>query len=288
MPELPEVETVARQLAPLLAGRILRRIEVRDALLKVPDRHRAQGRRVLGVTRLGKQVAITLGPTAGDPPTCRLLCHLRMTGRLIWLDSGETRGNPRHVRATLRFDAGRVLFVDPRRFGTLRVVPGDAPAGQSGVDPMTRAFTPPALAGLLAGSRQGLKPWLLRQDRLEGIGNIYASEILFHAGLDPRRAAGSLSRDEIGRLHGAVRSVLARAIRHCGTTFSDFGDTRGRPGGFGRLLAVYGREGAPCRACGARVLRLAQQSRSTFYCEHCQGTGRGGTLVASGRLGARR
>ncbi|MBI5499135.1 MAG: bifunctional DNA-formamidopyrimidine glycosylase/DNA-(apurinic or apyrimidinic site) lyase [Deltaproteobacteria bacterium] len=280
MPELPEVETVARQLAPLLAGRVLRRIDVRGPLLEVADRHLARGRRVLGVTRLGKQVAIALGPAGRGTAACRLICHLRMTGRLIWLGPGETRGNPRHVRATLRFDGGRLLFIDPRRFGTLRMESADAPVGNSGTDPMDGRFTPPVLAGLLGGSRQGLKPWLLRQDRLLGIGNIYASEILFAARLDPRRAAGSLSRGEIRRMFGAVRSVLARAIRHCGTTFSDFGDTRGRPGGFGRLLAVYGREGLPCRGCGRSVRRIVQQSRSTFYCERCQGPRRAGMFVA--------
>ena len=123
MPELPEVETVARRLDPLLGGRVLRRIEVRDPLLVVDARRRAVGRPVRGVARRGKEVAIVLGGRRGGPDAIELRCHLRMTGRLIWLADGETRATPRHVRATLRFDGGRVVFDDPRRFGTMAVVP---------------------------------------------------------------------------------------------------------------------------------------------------------------------
>ena len=287
MPELPEVETVARQLAPLLVGRVLRRFDVRDPLLAVEHRRRALGRTVRQVTRRGKEVAILLDGRRGAPGACELRCHLRMTGRLIWLATGETRATPRHVRATLFFAGGRVVFDDPRRFGTMAVVPEGLPGKQAGLDPTTKAFTPTVLEVLLAGSRQELKAWLLRQDRLGGIGNIYASEILFAARLDPCCAAGSLGSLEVRRLHAAVRSVLSRAIRHCGTTFSDFADPCGRPGRFGRLLAVYGREGLPCRVCGRIVRRIAQQGRSTFLCGHCQGGGPSGTDVAVGTSGAR-
>ena len=287
MPELPEVETVARQLAPLLVGRVLRRIDVRDPRLDFARRRRALGRTVREVTRRGKEVAIVLRGRRGAPGDCELRCHLRMTGRLIWLATRETRATPRHVRATLFFSGGRVVFDDPRRFGTLVVLPQGRPAEPPGLDPTTGAFTPPALVDLLQGSRQELKPWLLRQDRLGGIGNIYASEILFAARLHPRRAAGSLRSGDVRRLHAAVRSVLSRAIRHCGTTFSDFADARGRPGGFARLLAVYGREGLPCPVCGSAVRRIAQQGRSTFLCGPCQGGDPAGTDVATGSSGAR-
>lgn len=174
-----------------------------------------------------------------------------------------------------------MVFSDPRRFGTLAIVPGGTPAKGGGVDPTTAEFTPESLGALLAGSRQAMKAWLLRQDRLGGIGNIYASEILFAARLDPRRGAGTLGPQDVRRLHAAIRAILRRAIRHCGTTFSDFGDVRGRPGGFGRLLAVYGREGEPCRCCGRGVRRIVQQSRSTYLCGHCQRRTGSGTDTAT-------
>lgn len=270
MPELPEVETVARQLAPLLRGHVLRRFEVVDPLLDVPDRHQLVGLRARNVTRDGKQVSLVFCRSGARGASCRLLCHLRMTGRLVWIASGETPRGTRHVRARLHFDRGCLLFVDPRRFGTMRVSRAGEACGPGGLDPTSPAFTRGALERLLHGSRQELKAWLLRQDRLVGLGNIYTSEILFAAGLDPLRKAGTLRPDEVRRLHRATRGVLLRAIRHRGTTFANFGDARGLPGDFQRLLAVYGRDGEPCRRCGRPIERLVQQGRSTFHCPFCQ------------------
>ena len=193
------------------------------------------------------------------------------------LGAGPDRTEPRHLRARFKLDGGALLFYDPRRFGTLEVVPADAaqpgaPAELqgAGVDPLGSAFTKAKLATLLEGSRQALKPWLMRQDKLAGIGNIYASEILFAARLHPERLAGSLDSGETTRLHAEIKRVLKAAIKHCGTTFSDFQDAHGAPGGFRRLLKVYGREGQACRACGALVQRVVQQQRGTFYCPACQ------------------
>lgn len=279
MPELPEVETVARQLAPLLAGRRVRAVQVLDAKLESPQLAALAGQRIVRVYRLGKRVAIALGPARAREPSqaqCVLLVHLRMSGRLIWTP-GRTAPEQRHLRARFMLDGGALLFNDPRRFGTLEVVPVDAaqpglPAELpgAGVEPLGSAFTKAKLAALLGSSRQALKPWLLRQDKLAGIGNIYASEILFAARLHPARPAGSLKPGETARLYAAIRRVLKLAIKHCGTTFSDFQDAHGAPGGFRRLLKVYGREGQPCRACGAPVLRVVQQQRGTFYCPACQ------------------
>jgi formamidopyrimidine-DNA glycosylase len=282
LPELPEVETVARQLAPLLRGRLLRRFEVLDPLLSVPNRHLLRGLQAQKVTRDGKQVSLVFRRTDARGASCRLLCHLRMTGRLIWLASGETPRGTRHVRARLHFDRGCLIFLDPRRFGTMRVSgSGERPRPQ-GLDPTSPAFTAGALERLVRGSRQALKAWLLRQDRLVGLGNIYASEILFAARLDPLRKAGSMRSDETRRLHRATREVLRRAIRHRGTTFADFGDAHGLPGGFQRLLTVYGRDGEPCRRCGRPIERLLQQGRSTFRCPACQQGRVPGTNVAHG------
>lgn len=279
MPELPEVESVARQLAPRLRGRVLRSIELFDPRLRGFDPRPLLGRVVAGVRRTGKQVEIRFRGTPRSATT-RLLCHLRMTGRLVWLTTGETPPDSRHLRARLRFDGGDLLFIDPRRFGTLRSPATSCGPPATGLEPLSRACTPRRLARLLEGSRQQLKPWLLRQDRLVGIGNIYASEIAFHARLHPCRPVASLRPEEIRRLHRAIRAVLRRAIRHGGTTFSDFADAAGRAGRFRAMLAVYDRGGRPCRRCGAPVVRFVQQQRSTYFCPLCQPVIRLGTNAA--------
>jgi formamidopyrimidine-DNA glycosylase len=138
------------------------------------------------------------------------------------------------------------------------------------MDPLSPHLTPASLGRLIGESRQNVKAWLLRQDRLVGLGNIYASEILFVAGISPLREAGSLSPDEHGRLWRATRRVLRRAIRNCGTTFSDFQDAQGLTGSYQHYLKVYGREDEPCPACRTPVVRIVQQQRSTYYCPRCQ------------------
>ncbi len=139
-----------------------------------------------------------------------------------------------------------------------------------GVDPLSDELDVGLFHKLLGNGRQDLKAWLLRQDRLVGLGNIYASEILYAARLDPRRGVSSLSRNEVRRLHGATKRILDRAIERCGTTFSDFQDARGQSGGFARFLKVYRREGAPCRRCKKQISRIVQHGRSTFFCDSCQ------------------
>jgi len=278
MPELPEVETVARQLAPLLCGRRVRRIEILDPRLGTVDARRIRGRRIRAVSRLGKQVALELaGRKAGDG-TLWLAFHLRMTGRLVFDGAAETNGS-KHLRAVLVLDRGSLFFLDARRFGVLRLCRSPEEVAPTGLDPLSDGFIPRALAALLAGSGQEIKPWLLRQDRLAGIGNIYASEILFAARIHPRRRAGSLSPAEARRLCASARRVLRRAVEHGGTTFSDFRDADGRTGSFQKFLAVYGREGEGCRRrCRGRIERAAQHGRSTFFCPRCQrdGAGMGG------------
>lgn len=276
MPELPEVETVARQLSPLVAGQTVRGLEILDRKLTLSREEvdRIVGRRIRTVQRLGKQVVLELAPP-GRQAGCSawLAVHLRMTGRLRWYAAQSEPETERHLRARFALDRGRLLFFDARRFGTLRLHDSREQAEPAGLDPMSAAFTLPRLAELCDGGEGELKPWLLRQDRLVGLGNIYASEILHQAGLNPRRRPASLAPAELGRLHRAIRQVLRRAIEHCGTTFDTFEDARGASGGFQRFLAVYGREGEPCRSCGHPVARLVQQGRSTFYCPVCQETG---------------
>ena len=266
MPELPEVETVARQLARRLCGRTVRRLEIRDPRLRNGRTPRIAGREIVGVTRSGKRVLIELAPSRGSRPLW-LAVHLRMTGRLLFAERGK--GSVDHVRARFWLDRGELLFVDTRRFGTFTWYTTREAAAPAGIDPLAPELTAAALAGLLRVSRQQLKAWLLRQDRLTGLGNIYASEILHAARLSPFREAGSLERGEARRLLTATRRILRRAIRNCGTTFSDFQDANGVEGSYQRFLAVYDREGQSCRRCHSQIERVVQQQRSTFFCPRC-------------------
>ncbi len=269
MPELPEVETVVRGLAPVLEGRKIHKLEVFDNKLAVRPRQLPRGRIITRVFRHGKEIVIDLSLKAKRNRPLWLCVHLRMTGRLIW-NPPPYAPPERHLRARVSLDHGNLLFIDTRRFGTMRVLDSLENAFAAGLDPFSPEFTAAKLADLLHGSTQEIKPWLLRQDRLVGLGNIYASEILFAAKISPARPGGSLNRTEMRRLHGHTRRVLQRAIKYCGTTFSDFQDSRGQSGGFRRLLKVYGREDAPCRRCGQPIEKLVQQGRSTFFCPVCQ------------------
>jgi formamidopyrimidine-DNA glycosylase len=270
LPELPEVETVARQLAPLVTGRKVRALHILDPFLRRARTPRIAGRRVTRVSRSGKRVLVELSARERGGERLCLAVHLRMTGRLIWLAGrGPGRPRPRH-RARLALDGGEPLFTDTRRFGTLDWYRRREEAEPEGIDPLSAELTAQHLAGLLAGSSQSLKSWLLRQDRLVGLGNIYAAEILHHARLSPFRQARSLSPPEVRRLRSSMRRILERAIRNCGTTFSDFLDARGLEGSYQRLLAVYGREDQACRRCGSAIERSVQQQRSTYFCPGCQ------------------
>jgi formamidopyrimidine-DNA glycosylase len=268
MPELPEVETVARQLAAPLTGRSIEALHVFDDRLRAPALDAVRGRTIETALRLGKQVVMPL--VGGRGPRSWLAVHLRMTGRLL-IVAHAPAADERHLRAALELDRGWLLFVDPRRFGTLRHHRRRRGVMPPGDEPLSRRFTARRLAGLLGSSRTPLKPWLLRQDRVTGLGNIYASEILHAARLSPDRPAGSLDEAEVRRLHRATRRVLRAAIECCGTTFSDFQDAHGVTGSFQRFLQVYGREGEPCLRCRGPVRRTVQQGRSTFSCGGCQG-----------------
>lgn len=282
MPELPEVETVARQLDSLISGRAVRSLRIIDGLLGEIPAGRVRGSRVRRVFRLGKQVLLELERTTKSAPRLWISVHLRMTGRLLW---SPGTGHPApseqpHLRARFSLQGGVVDFVDPRRFGVIRLADDLAVFQPPGLDPTAREFTPGRLRRLLTDSRQEIKPWLLRQDRITGLGNIYASEILARARLHPARTAGWLGVDEIRRLHGATVTILRRAIRHCGTTISDFQDSAGESGDFQRFLAVYGHADDPCRRCRTKVKRMVQQGRSTFFCPVCQPA----TAVAKGAV----
>jgi formamidopyrimidine-DNA glycosylase len=225
--------------------------------------------RVCGIARLGKYLLI-------DFSTGRvLLAHLGMSGRIVIVPRSTAR-EP-HTHAVLRLDSGDDLrYVDPRRFGALAVYPRGAVRASDelralGPDPLGGGFTPAYLAGALAATRGvAVKSFLLDQRRIAGLGNIYASEVLWVARIAPRRRANQVRGDEVARLHRAVVDVLSAAVARRGTTLRDYVDAGGEGGENQEFLAVYDRAGEPCGECGARVRRIVQGARSTFYCPRCQ------------------
>jgi len=284
MPELPEVETIARGLRASLVGRTVVGVEVRWARSLIPPDPTTFARRlvhrgqvVTDVTRRGKWVVITL--SGGDT----LLVHLRMTGQLV-LEPGGGYGKPpysggecpddRHVRALLFLDDGRRLrFSDQRKFG--RIVLTAKPQqvlGDLGPEPLGDDFTPARLREMLAQRRGRIKPLLLNQRFLVGLGNIYTDEALWQAGIHPLRRADTLSPAEVRRLHRAIRSVLRAAIASGGTTLPDaaYQQPDGRSGEFASRLAVYGRVGQPCPRCGTTIERIKISQRGTHLCPRCQ------------------
>ena len=271
MPELPEVETVARGLHASLVGRTVVGVEVRWARSVVPPEPDAFARRLTGqavadVRRRGKWVVI--GLSGGDT----LLVHLRMSGRLV-LES-EPCLDDRHLRVLLFLDDGRRLhFSDQRKFGrmVLTTEPQEV-LGGLGPEPLADDFTPQRLGEMLARRRGRIKPLLLNQRFLAGLGNIYADEALWRAGVHPLRRAGTLTPAEVRRLHQAIRSVLRAAIASGGTTLPDriYQQADGRAGEFAGWLVVYGQAGQPCPRCGAPVERIRVGQRGTHFCPCCQ------------------
>ncbi len=271
MPELPEVETIVRELQASVPGRRIEQVRVfrDDALGDVPPRDFTdglRGRTIQRVSRRGKYLLFAL------QPEYYLIGHLRMTGKFVL---SEPLSEPHvHHRVWFGLDDGRLLiFQDARCFGTLRLVARLADSVQLaglGMDPLGRGFTVTWLAEALSHSRAPLKSWLMDQSRIAGLGNIYVAEILFAAGLSPLRPANTLDGAETARLQNATRKILRKAIRKNGTTISDFARVDEKRGEFQSLLQVYGRESDPCPRCATPIARIVQQQRSTFYCSACQ------------------
>ncbi len=256
MPELPEVETMVRGLRPHVMGGTILSVHVWDKKLSHLPPALALPATVSTLSRRGKHILFNLEDRI-------LVLHLRMSGRIVWAQK-RPRGR---VRLSLRFPGGGVHLVDPRRLGTAEVV-----------SHFEEGLGPEPLEGLgwlptaLWGSRRPVKLWLMDQENIAGIGNIYAAEILFRAGIAPTRPTRSLSRAEIARLQKAIPSVLEEAIAACGTTLPDglYRGPTGEIGAFAGELAVYGRAGEPCRRCESLVVRSVLGGRGTYFCPRCQ------------------
>jgi formamidopyrimidine-DNA glycosylase len=271
MPELPEVETVARGLRASLVGSTIVDVEVRWARSVVPPDLAAFaagliGQTVTAVGRRGKWIIVSLKKAGA------LLVHLRMTGRLV-IEPVDAPDDP-HVRVLLQLDDGRRLrFSDQRKFGRL-VLSSDPHAilADLGPEPLADDFTAARLEEMLARRRGRIKPLLLNQRFLAGLGNIYADEALWRASLHPLRRADTLTPAEVRRLFQAIRSLLQAAIGSGGTTLADsaYQQPDGRSGEYADLLAVYGRTGQTCQRCRTEIERIVVGQRSTHYCPRCQ------------------
>jgi len=271
MPELPEVETIRRQLAPHLEGRTLTDVEILDprwtrplAPQEVADQLR--GARIEHVGRSGKYLVWTL---SGDR---YLLMHLRMTGTLLF----DPALDPVHTRVRFELDDGhRLVYVDPRRFGTGEVLLGssarDAYLGQRlGVEPFTSEFTAEHLHRLARGRTAPVKAFVLDQRRIAGVGNIYADEALFRAGIHPLRPAGRLTIADWARVRDGIEEALAAGIEAKGASIDDFRHVDGARGSFQDRFLVHTRADEPCPRCGRPIRKIVVGGRGTYVCENCQ------------------
>jgi formamidopyrimidine-DNA glycosylase len=270
MPELPEVESVARALRLSLLDRQLTGLRVRfPGVLSQPvarTRRALLGRRLADVHRHGKYLLLTF--VDGERPPSHLMIHLRMTGQIFVLPSYHP---DRHVHLVLDFSGLKVFYRDIRKFGRFTLVESALrPAALAHVGPDMLAVRFRSWQSRVAGRRAPIKAVLLNQGVAAGLGNIYADEALFRARIHPAAPCAALTRQELARLLAAAKSVLRLAIRHGGTTFMNFVDFDGRPGNFRRRLRVYGRTGEPCPRCAEPIARLVIAGRSSHFCPRCQ------------------
>ncbi|XKH60620.1 bifunctional DNA-formamidopyrimidine glycosylase/DNA-(apurinic or apyrimidinic site) lyase [Halomonas sediminis] len=274
MPELPEVETTRRGIAPYLEGAEITEVRVRQSRLRVPVPsdlvERLIGARIEPLSRRAKYL---LMPLDSPEESATLLWHLGMSGSLRISRVGELPRKHDHVDLVLA-NGWMLRYHDPRRFGFVDWLQGDEHSDKRlvhlGPEPLSEAFNGKRLYEMSRGRRIAVKPFLMDNRVVVGVGNIYASEALFMAGIDPRRAAGQISQERYERLAEAAREVLVAAITQGGTTLRDFVSGRGEPGYFAQRLNVYGRHGQPCPRCEYELIRVTLGQRASVFCPGCQ------------------
>jgi formamidopyrimidine-DNA glycosylase len=270
MPELPEVETARRGVAPHVLGQTVRAVAARSRQLRwpVPENldETLRGQEILDVQRRGKYLLFRFAKGT-------LIVHLGMSGSLRMVADGVEPKKHDHVDIALN-NGLSLRFHDPRRFGCILWTDHDPLLhpllAELGPEPLEETFSGRYLREAARGRAAPVKTFIMDGKRVVGVGNIYASEALFRAGIHPRRAAGSVSLKRCERLAGAIKAVLGEAIAQGGTTLRDFVNEAGNPGYFQQTLAVYGRDGQPCIRCGALVRQERLGQRSSFYCPRCQ------------------
>jgi formamidopyrimidine-DNA glycosylase len=277
MPELPEVETTRRGIAPHVEGREIVEAIVRQPRLRVPVPEdfidRLVGSRISSVARRAKYLLLSIEGGSEEAGAGTLIWHLGMSGSLRIARLGELPRKHDHVDLVLE-DGVILRYHDPRRFGFVDWLAGSAERDPRlknlGPEPLSDAFDGERLYRLSRGRRMAVKPFLMDNAVVVGVGNIYASEALFLAGIDPRRAAGRISLERYARLAEAVREVLAAAITEGGTTLRDFVSGTGEPGYFKQRLNVYGRHGQGCRRCNVELRLVTLGQRASVFCPACQ------------------
>lgn len=274
MPELPEVETVKRTLADQLTGEKITKVSIHyPGNIRQPEpevfKQTLIGKEFLAIDRRGKFLLLTLSEGYV------LVVHLRMTGQLVLAHAMD--GLAKHTHLVFSLSGERELrYADQRKFGTIDLVSQTEMnklkgLSELGMEPLSPDFTAERLAAVLQNKKRPIKNLLLDQTIVAGIGNIYADEILFEAGIHPEKPAGELSPEEISALWEAVPKMLNLGIQHRGTSIRNYVDGAGQQGGFQNLLRVYGRQGEPCRRCGATIRRTKVSGRGTYFCPGCQG-----------------
>ncbi len=256
MPELPEVETLCRQLKEKICGKKILASKVYDD--KLFGIKNLKTGKINRIERQGKTIVLQLD--TGDS----IKIHLRMTGRLLWQES-STR--PKHSRWRLSFAGGNIFLIDPRRFATVKV---EKIKQEKDKKDLMAEFDEKNFIEKQARRKVNVKTLLMDQKALAGIGNIYACEILHRAGISPLRQASSLTREEWGKMFYHARNILKKGIEKRGTSISDWRDLYGRKGENQNELKAYGQEGKRCFICGGKICRIKQGGRSTFYCNDCQ------------------
>jgi formamidopyrimidine-DNA glycosylase len=256
MPELPEVESLCRQLQKKIAGKKISSSEVYDSkLAHVVD---IRGRSIAAVRRMGKTIEVILND--GNS----VLIHLRMTGRLLWQKESE---RPKHSRWHIALSGGNLYLVDPRHFATINISPTkDSPTGND----ILQGFDQQTFITKHSLRKLKVKNLIMDQKAISGIGNIYACEILHRAGIHPERMAVSIDKKEWKAIFSAAGKILKKAIEKRGSSISDWRDLYGCKGENQFELKAYGREGQKCLQCGGTIIRIKQGGRSTFYCRGCQ------------------
>ena len=285
MPELPEVETIRRQLAPRVAGRTIVEAAVFDPLWCTPRAPGAvendlRGERIESIGRRGKYLVMELENERF------LVMHLRMTGNFLWVSQDDDLPGRTHLRVRLVLDDGnRLLFVDQRRFGTGLVIDGREELDtyldeRVGPEPLAEAFTPAVLARAARGRKAPVKAFLLDQRRVAGVGNIYADEALFRARIHPLRPTGRLRRNEIERLHAGIVEALEAGIERQGASIDNYRDADGARGSMQDEFLIHLREGEPCVRCGRPVVKTVAAGRATYVCRRCQPAPRARRVVS--------
>jgi len=271
MPELPEVETIRRQLAPHVEGRTIVEAQILDARWTRPDAPGPVAAELRGafVSELGRAGKYLVWSLSGER---YLLMHLRMTGTLLF----DPAAPPPHTRVQLDLDdRHRLVYVDPRRFGTGHLVHGAAArdeylSARIGIEPLTPEFTAEHLRTMARGRIAPVKAFVLDQRRIAGVGNIYADEALFRAGIHPLRAAGRLTGADWGRLREGIEAALSAGIEAKGASIDDFRHIDGAQGSFQDRFLVHRRAGQPCPRCGRTIRKIVVGGRGTYVCERCQ------------------